>query len=243
MKKLLLIFLILFSSFLPKKIIAQNNNGAAVGAAIGVAIGVMIAIEQMKEQAELEATQYMIANYPELDKFSLTTLDFDGKKISDMSSTSVITYRVTEFDIVDEVPVLGKRRLLFGFTSYGWVNSNGVNFSKVMWHLVDEAEWFNMMIAYTKLASAEQNEDIIRDALKNGKVDNTRVKVKGGDNIDFYQIYGDMYLVSDYSNRFKFIYNEWAFGIFLKETGDLVQIGRRDLIKFHKFMKGELNVW
>ena len=126
MKKILLIFLILFSSSLPKKIIAQNNNdGAALaGAAIGAAIGVMIAIEQMKEQAELEATQYMIANYPELDKFSLETLDFDGKKISDMSSTSVISYTVTEFDLIDNEPVLGKRMILFGFTSYGWVNNN-----------------------------------------------------------------------------------------------------------------------
>jgi hypothetical protein len=242
MKKLLLIFLILFSSFLPKKIIAQNNNDAAAvaGAAIGAAIGVMIAIEQMKEQAELEATQYMIANYPELDKFSLQTLDFDGKKISDMSSTSVISYTVTEFDLIDNEPVLGKRMILFGFTSYGWVNNNGVNFNKVMWHLVDEAEWFKMMITYTKLASGEQNEDIIIDALKNGKVENTRVKARGRDNIDFYKIYGDMYLVSDYSSRFKFVYNERTFGIFLKETKDLVQIGRRDLIKFHKFMLGEL---
>jgi hypothetical protein len=47
-----------------------------------------------------------------------------------------------------------------------------------MWHLVDEAEWFKMMIAYTKLASGEQNEETIIDALKNGKVENTRVKQK-----------------------------------------------------------------
>jgi hypothetical protein len=234
--------LILFSSFLPKKIIAQNNNEAAAlaGAAIGAAIGVAIAIEQMKEQAELEATQYIINTYPELDKFSLQTLDFDGKKISDMSSTSVITYTVTEFDFLDKYPSLGKRMILFGFTSYGWVNSNGVNFNKVMWHLVDEAEWFKMMIAYTKLASGEQNEETIIDALKNGKVENTRVKAKGRDNIDFYRLDGDMYLVSDYSSLFKFVYNERTFGIFLKGTKDLVQIGRRDLIKFHKFMLGEL---
>ena len=60
MKKLLICF-ILFSYLFPKEIQAQKNNDAAVaGAAIGAAIGVMIAIEQMKEQAELEATQYII---------------------------------------------------------------------------------------------------------------------------------------------------------------------------------------
>lgn len=44
-----------------------------------------------------------------------------------------------------------------------------------------------------------------------------------------------MYVVADYSNEMKFIYNERSLGIFLKETRDLVQIGRAEIINIHDF--------
>lgn len=44
-----------------------------------------------------------------------------------------------------------------------------------------------------------------------------------------------MYLSIDYSPQMKFIYNEKSLGIFLKETMNLVQIGRSDLIKIHEY--------
>ena len=53
--------------------------------------------------------------------------------------------------------------------------------------------------------------------------------------IPFYKLGGDMYVVTDYSDQMKFIYNERSLGIFLKETKDLVQIGRSEIIKIHDF--------
>jgi len=53
--------------------------------------------------------------------------------------------------------------------------------------------------------------------------------------VPFYKISGDMYVVTDYSNEMKFIYNERSLGIFLKDTGDLVQIGRGSIIEIHDF--------
>ena len=53
--------------------------------------------------------------------------------------------------------------------------------------------------------------------------------------IPFYKLEGDMYLVSDYSEEMKLIYNERSLGIFLKETKDLVQIGRGNLINIHDY--------
>ena len=44
-----------------------------------------------------------------------------------------------------------------------------------------------------------------------------------------------MYVVTDYSQDMKLLYNERSLGIFLKETKDLVQIGRGDIIKIHDF--------
>lgn len=44
-----------------------------------------------------------------------------------------------------------------------------------------------------------------------------------------------MYLVTDYSPEMKLIYNEKTLGIFLKKTGNLVQMGRSAVIDTHEF--------
>tara|TARA_R110000751_G_scaffold94197_2_gene183833 strand:- start:1757 stop:2479 length:723 start_codon:yes stop_codon:yes gene_type:complete len=226
---------------IPNNVKAQSDGDAIAAVAGGLlALGAGIAaVEQMKEQAELTATEWLLTNHPEFNQFSLKTLDFDGKKLKDMSATSVITFKIREFDLVDDEPILGEKRVLFGFTSYGWINEYGIDFNKVKWFLYDSKEWMNMMTSYTKVASGEKNEQLIREALENGKVVNRGVKAKKGEDIDFYKIEGDMYLVTDYSPDMKFIYNERSLGIYLKETMNLIQIGRGDLINIHEFFFDE----
>jgi len=238
-----IITLIAISFLLPRNSHAQNDDNAAIaGAAIGALVGAAIQIQLLKEQVELEATQYILNNFSEYNRFSLETLDFDGKKLKDMSSTSVITFKMCEFDFdVDEKDrtstILGDRMVLFAFTSHGWVNQHGLVHNKIQWYLISADEWLNMMTAYVKVASREVDEIKIKKILKEGKVVNKGVKAKKSkDDIDFYRIGGDMYLVTDYSDKFKFVYNERSFGMFLKKTKDLVQIGRNDLIKIHKFI-------
>ena len=232
--KQLIILLITIIFLVPQNSKAQDD-GAIIAAAGGLlAIGSGIAaVQQMKEQAELTATEWFLTNYPNQNIFSLKTLDFDGKKLKDISATSVISFKIQEFDIVDNNPELGKKYVLFGFTSFGWINEYGINFDKVIWFLIDGDEWMNMMTSYSKVASGEKNEEIIREALKEGKVVNRGIRAKKGKDIDFYKIEGDMYLVTDYSPDMKFIYNERSFGIYLKETMNLIQIGRGDLIEIH----------
>jgi hypothetical protein len=132
----------------------------------------------MKEQEKLTATEWFLTNHPEYSKFSLKTLDFDGKKLKDMSATSVITFKIRDFDIIGDEPELGKKLVLFGFTSFGWINEYGIDFDKVRWFLIDNNEWMNMMTAYSKVALGEKNEGTIREALKSGKVVNRGIKTK-----------------------------------------------------------------
>ena len=57
--------------------------------------------------------------------------------------------------------------------------------------------------------------------------------------LDFFHIFWNMlilYLVSDYSEKMKLIYNERSLGIFLKETRDLVQLKRSALVDTHAFL-------
>ena len=156
-----------------------------------------------------------------------------------MSETSVITYKIQEFTPTDNPELDGRKQVLFGFTSQGWINEYGIDFNKIKWFLVDDNEWINMMISYVKVSSIENDTNTLKNILKEGKVVNKGVKVKSKLVIPFYKLTGDMYVVTDYSEKMKLIYNERSLGIFLKETSDLVQIGRGDIVEIHDFFFDE----
>jgi hypothetical protein len=240
MKKLLIV-IIAITILIPKQLSAQKD-GAAVAAVAGglLAIGAGIAaIEDMKEQAELTATQWVLTNQPTIINFSLKTLAFDGKKLKDMSSASVITYKIQEFTPGDDPVLNGKKQVLFGFTSHGWINEYGINFEKVKWFLIDDAEWLRMMVAYVKVSSDVKDESNLEQILRKGKVVNKGIKTKTKLEIPFFKLSGDMYVVTDYSSEMKLVYNERSLGIFLKETSDLVQMGRGDIIDIHDYFFAE----
>lgn len=236
MKKVLL-FIIVFVILIPNKPKAQNTSETAALAVTAVAaIGAGIAaVEQMKEQAELKATEWLLVNHPEFKSFSLKTMDFDGKKLKDMSAVSVVTFKIQKIIPSEKMGIDSTKNVLFGFTSHGWINEYGINFDKIQWFLIDEYEWLNMMTAYVKVASGENNTQKVQETLKEGRVVNRGVKVKSKLRIPFYKITGDMYVVTDYSTDMKLVYNEKSLGIFLKESEDLVQLSRKSLIEIHNF--------
>ena len=235
MKKIKIITLSLLLTF-SLKTNAQKNDGIIAAVAGIAAIGSAIAINsQMKEMAELKATEWLLTEHPEFTSFSLKTLDSDAKKKKDASAVSIVTYKIQLFEPSNKPDLNGKKYVLFAFLSHGWVSQNGLDFNKFMWHLVDEKEWINMMTSYIKVASDEKSIENINKVLKEGKVVNRGVKVKGKLVIPFYKLEGDMYVVTDYSEMMKLLYNEKSLGIFLKETRNLVQIGRGDIIEIHDF--------
>jgi hypothetical protein len=236
MNKINIIFLCLLLSF-SWNYQAQKNNGIVAAVAGVAAIGSAIAINaQMKELAELKATEWILSEHSEFTSFSLKTLDFNAKKKKDASAVSIVTYKIQLFTPSNKPELSGKKYVLFAFLSDGWVNQNGLDFSRFMWHLVDENEWLKMMTAYTKVSSEEKNETDIKKTLKEGKVVNKGIKVKGKLVLPFYKLEGDMYVVSDYSDMMKILYNENSLGIYLKKTRNLVQIGRGDIIEIHDFL-------
>lgn len=222
----------------PKQINAQNNGAAAavVGVAAIAAIGAIASIEEMEERTELKATEWLLANHPKFTSFNLKTFDFNGKKLKDMSSTSVISFKIQEFTPKMDPTLDGKKYVLFCFTSYGWVNEQGIDFNKLNWFLVDDAEWMKMMIAYTKVCSEEKDETKLEEILKAGVIENKGVKVKGKMKLPFYNLTGDAYLATDYNEDVKFIYNERSLCVFLKKTKNLVQMRKKTIIETHTFL-------
>jgi hypothetical protein len=239
--KAFLLSLLVITILIPKNVKAQNE-GVAAAAVVGglVAIGAgIVAVEQMKENAELKATEWILSNHPDLTSFSLQTLDFDGKKLKDLSNASVITFEIQQFSPKKDPILDGKKQILFAFTSKNWVNEYGIDYKKVRWFLFDSSEWMKMMVAYVKVSSDEKNETNIQNKLTEGRVVDKGVKVKSKLVIPFFNLSGDMYVVTDYSLVMKLLYNERSLGIFFKDTKDLVQIGRLDIIKIHEYFFGE----
>ena len=237
MRKILTLLIVLLY-LAPENVKAQNDGAVVAGAVLAIGAGIA-AIKQMEERAELVATRWILSNNPELTSFSLKTLSFDGKKLKDMSATSVITYKIQEFNPSDKPILNGRKQILFGFTSQGWINEYGIDFSKIKWFLFDRDEWMNMMTSYVKVASKENDDTYIKERLTAGKVVNKGVRVESKLVIPFFKLTGDMYVVNDYSAKLKLIYNERSLGMFLKETRDLVQIGRGDIIEIHDFFFDE----
>lgn len=237
MKKKLILPLTILLLLCTKNSQAQNNGANVAAVATGImAIGVgIMAIEDIQERTELTATQWLLANHSEIQSFSLKTIDFNGKKLKDMSKTTVLSFKIQEFTPNDNPELNGKKQILLAFTSYGWINEQGIDFNKVSWYLIDIEEWTKMMVAYAKVSSKEKNDNIIKEKLTTGVIINRGIKVKGKIEIPFFKLEGDMYVTTDYSNEMKLIYNENSLGIFIKKTQDLVQMRRSTVIDIHEF--------
>ena len=88
-----------------------------------------------------------------------------------------------------------------------------------------------LMQSYIKTAS---QIDLSLDEVSQSKIVNKGVKNGSKFIVNFDKIGGDVYLTSDYSDEFKIFFNESSLGLYLKETEDLVQIGRKAIIRAHE---------
>ncbi len=226
MKKTILILLIA-GMFMPKQATAQNNDGVAAAAAGLLAIGGAIAaIEQIKENLEQVAVEQVLTAYPYLVNFELKTGSLKGTKLKDLSSVGVITFEITDKDS-------GEKYVLFAFTSHGWANEYGVDFSKLLWKNFTGEKWNKLMQNYIQTAS---RVELTVDEVAQSKIVNTGVKQGSKFILKFDKIGGDVYLTSDYSDEFKIVFNERSMGLYLKATRDLIQVRRKAIIKAHEHL-------
>lgn len=214
--------------FIPKQATAQNNDGVAAAAAGIMTLGLATAaaLQQIQESLEQTAVEYVLSKYPEFDNFKLSTSSLNGTKFKDLSLVDLVTFEILNNET-------NNRYILFAFTSNGWHNEYGVDFSKLKWKIFDRKSWDLMMIDYIKTASGVELSlvDVARS-----KIVNLGVKQGSKFILKFEEIDDDTYLTSDYSDEFKIVFNENSLGLYLKETFDLVQISRSAIIKAHDFL-------
>ena len=254
MKKFALTLTILFL-LIPKATYSQKGEGIAAAAGIiaGVAAAA-IAIEQVKEEMELFATDYIIENY-DLNAFELKINGLaDKAKSFDPSSVSVLSFNITPIDYEYGNEINSERIALLVFLDSGWKNEFGIDITKVKFTPFDKEKWNGLFGSYVGLASGAKitdgkvpvykktnnpkSENVLkvdgRDYEATGEFKSFKyvsINRKGVENsnsliLPFKRITGDTYFVEDYSDEFKIIFNEKSLGLYLKEVGRLVQIKR-----------------
>ena len=226
MKKIILLFVTIALLF-PSKTYSQKGEAAAAAAGVLVGIGAGIAaIEMLKEQLELGAVEYALNNYPDIIDFELKTKSLGGVKMKDISSVSIVTFELENLKT-------NERFIMFAFTSNGWFNEFGVDYSLLSWKRFAVEEWNDLMKSYIETAS-KQTIDI--NDVAQSKIVNKGVKKNKDWLVNFDKLKGDVYYTSNFSEEFKLVFNEKSLGLYLKETSDLVQIARSALIKAHEFL-------
>lgn len=214
----------------PKSSFAQKGEGAAAAAAGLLAIGGAIAaVEQLKEGLEQVAVEQVLTEYPDLVDFELKTSSLDGTKAKDLSSVGVITFEITNRKNL-------QKYVLFAFTSNGWANEYGVDYTRLIWKKFDKQEWNQLIKTYVYTASGN---DLGTEQISKSKIVNRGVKDGSKFIVQFDKIGGDVYLTNDYSDEFKIVFNEKSLGLFLKETSDLIQISRKAIIKAHEHVNDQ----
>ena len=210
----------------PTNIKAQDEGIAAAAAGLLAVGGAIAAVESLKESLELRAVEYILREKPEFVDFDLSTNTLNGVKANDLSNVGVVTYEVIN-------NVNDQKLLLFAFTSEGWWNEYGVDYSKILWKFFDKKSYAGLLAKYLTLAVGEDVSDI---DVATGMFRNKSFTKMDGDVLEFNKMDGDSYLVLDYSEEFKIVYNERVMGLFLKETYDLLQVKSRTVIRTHEFL-------
>ena len=255
MKKSYLILLVLILIFKPKHNYAQGEDVAAAAAGILAIGGIIASMENAEEQLELGATEWVLKN-TNMTQFNVETILIEGSKVNDISRSSFVPFKLYEYEIINypdgtyEFNIVS-RYVLMMYAFPGFITDGGIDFSKVRYELIDKTTWFNRMKGYL-IAASDTDPVTIDNALENGTILNKGVTASSknssgrpygnnysGDDliIRFYKLDGDSYLVSEFSDDNKYLYNEKSLGIFHKETERLFQVKTLSVRRITDFLR------
>ena len=150
--KNLLLLIIAFSLCCQNQSYAQKNKDVALGLgalAVG-AIAIAASIENNKEIYEKRASDYLVNNY-NFKQFRLKMIGVDAsKKLSDKGNLYVIPFSFIELEYGIETD---NKKVLLAFFQTNQVNPNNVNFTNVVYELIEKEEWNSIICAYSMLNS------------------------------------------------------------------------------------------
>ena len=132
---------------------AQRGSNAAAAGVAAIAAGVSIAItaDHVRDQLELEATNYILKNYPEKDCFELELLEWSATKDVLSSNVRIRPFAIAELD--KNTLVVNGREVLLTILSDGWINDFGVDITKVSYVMLDVEAWDHLFTAFLRMVA------------------------------------------------------------------------------------------
>ena len=143
-----IVFVSMLALFFIQDIARAQDNTAVAGAVVGataMAIAVKLQIDQIKEQLEQKATEWVLLN-EEMNEFNLKLLNFEATKINELNRVSAYTFIVKSAD--------SKRGsfVLLQICSYGWVTDYGIDHTKIKFIAMDKIYWKDLVKEYLQIA-------------------------------------------------------------------------------------------
>ncbi len=117
----------------------QEIAAAAIGAGIAI-FAAAAAYDAFIEKLENEATEWVLKNRPECNRFRLKLMNLRGEKLTNMSEISSCTFLVE--------PMGSEKFVMMWIVSEGWWNDYGVVFNQIVVKTFNKEEWKKVVWAY-----------------------------------------------------------------------------------------------
>jgi hypothetical protein len=153
-KVILVVFLIVV-----KPVFGQDNGSAAAGAVAGAIFAAVMtasAIEDYRELLELRATEDVMTNRPELNRFILRNLKINTSGTSDPSDAKYIPFGLIYWDENGE----SVKEMILMNCSSGWVNDAGVDYTKISMDYFTKEQVERLFKEYLSLAAQFNIDDL-----------------------------------------------------------------------------------
>lgn len=150
------VLIILLTVFYVNHTSAQTEEvGGAIVGAIVAGLATAIAVDQVIDQLEWRATEFVLATRPEVTEFVLDNLKLSNDHIWDHSAAQYIPFGLTYF-------IDGKyyKELIIMTCSPNWINDYGLDYSKISYEIMTRDTVLSMFFNFINMASPIVYEDL-----------------------------------------------------------------------------------
>jgi hypothetical protein len=135
------IIVLLAIILIPGEAYSQRDKGTAIAAGVvaagAVAAAVSLSVEDMKEELEYHANNYVVSNLGDTH-YLLKLLDFSGKNRTDDGNQRLVTF---SYKTYNENLTIKERKIIFMHGSPGWISPTGLRVESVTYSVWDIERW------------------------------------------------------------------------------------------------------
>lgn len=149
------LIVLLIIILIPSQAYSQRDKGAEIAAgvvaagAVAAAVAVAVSVEDMKEELEYHANNYVVSNLGDTH-YKLKLLDFNGKNRTDEGDQKLVTF---SYKTYNENLSIKERKIIFMHGSPGWLAPTGLRVESVTFSVWDIERWDGMAVTIAEKAA------------------------------------------------------------------------------------------